>query len=124
MDAKNAKNHVTLVAGLHIGLGALTMISGALIYFGMHFAWGFIPDDEEIPRELLSAIFSFIPAIVLFFGVIDLLAGIALFSYKQWSRVFMIIVSAINCFNIPIGTAKGIYSIWALMQPDVLELFE
>jgi hypothetical protein len=34
------------------------------------------------------------------------------------------IVSAINCLNIPVGTAKGIYSIWVLMQPETIDLFE
>ncbi len=26
-------------------------------------------------------------------------------------------------FNVPIGTAIGVYSIWVLMQPETVELF-
>ena len=124
MDAKQAKGHVSLVAGLHIGYGALKLIGALFLLMAMRFAWGFIPDEEEIVRDMLQIFFSILPSILAFFGIIDILAGIALFSYKPWSRVFMIIISALNCLNIPIGTAIGVYSLWALMKPEVLDLFE
>lgn len=124
MDEKRAKNHVNLVAGLHIGFGALGIFGALIVFLGLKFAWGFIPYDEDIPREIFTALMTFIPGIIAFFGLIDIIAGFSLFSYKQWSRTLMIIISAINCLNIPIGTAKGVYSIWALMQSEVMELFE
>lgn len=124
MDAKQAKGNVSLVAGLHIGYGALKIFGAIFLLLAMRFAWGFIPDEEEIVRDLLQTLFSILPTIVAFFGIIDLLAGVALLSYKPWSRVFMIIVSALNCLNIPIGTAIGVYSLWALMKPEILVLFE
>jgi hypothetical protein len=36
----------------------------------------------------------------------------------------VMIVSAMNCLNVPVGTAKGVYSLWVLMQPETIELFE
>ncbi len=124
MDTTNAKGHVTLVAGLHIGYGALKLIAAMIVFLAMRFAWGFIPDEDEIAHQVFKTLLSILPSVIAFFGFIDVLAGIALFSYKQWSRVIMIAVSALNCLNIPIGTAIGVYSIWALMKPEVLELFE
>jgi hypothetical protein len=124
MDAKQAKGHVSLVAGLHIGYGVLKIFGSIFMLLAMRFAWGFIPDEEEIVRDMLRMLFSILPSILAFFGIIDVLAGIALFSYKSWSRVLMIIISALNCLNIPIGTAIGVYSLWALMKPEVLALFE
>jgi hypothetical protein len=124
MDTKQAKGHVSLVAGLHIGYGALKLIGALVVYLAMRFAWGFIPEEDEIAQKVLSAIFSILPTVLAFFGIIEVIAGIALLNYKQWSRILMIIVSALNCLNIPIGTAIGVYSLWALMKPEVLELFE
>jgi hypothetical protein len=124
MDTKNAKNHVTLVAGLHIGYGILKIIVALIVFMAMHFAWSFIPDQEETARLVLSTILSILPMIVVFFGLLDIIAGISLLSYKPWTRIFVIIVSALNCLNIPIGTGIGIYSIWTLMQPEVLAIFE
>jgi len=124
MDTKQAKGHVSLVAGLHIGYGALKIIGALVLFLGIRFAWGFIPEEDEIAKDILTTVFSILPGFVALFGIIDLLSGIALFSYKQWSRVFVIVVSALNCLNIPIGTAIGVYSLWAMMKPEVLELFE
>ncbi len=124
MDNKNAKGHVTLVASLHIGFGALTVLAAIIIFLIFNFADGFIEDIDEIGHTVIKYIGTLLPMVILFFGGIDILAGVALFTYKQWSRVLMLIISAINCLNIPIGTAKGVYSIWALLQPEVMEMFE
>lgn len=124
MDTKNAKSHVSLVAGLHIGYGALKLVGAFVVYLGIRFAWGFIPEEEEIAQEVLAALFSILPTVIAIFGIVDVFAGISLFSNKQWSRVLVIAVSVLNCLNIPIGTGIGVYSIWALMQPEVQEMFE
>lgn len=124
MDQKKAKSHVTLVAVLHIAFGALTILGAIIVLIVFQFSENFIPEDEYIAHDVLKSLALIIPGSIAFFGFIDLLAGVSLFSYKQWSRVFVIVVSAINCLNIPVGTAKGVYSIWALMQPEVQEMFE
>lgn len=124
MEIKNPKSHVTLVAALHIGFGALTILGGFIALFFLSFATGFVEEYDEVGTMVMNWVTAFVPMLVFVFGGIDVLVGIALFSYKQWARILMMIVSAINCLNIPIGTAKGVYSIWALMQPEVMELFE
>ena len=124
MDEKKAKSHVNLVAVLHICFGALSIFAAIITLILMKFATNFIPEEEVLAIDILSSITFIIPAIIAFFGVIDLLAGASLYTYKQWSRVLVIVVSALSCMNIPIGTAKGVYSIWVLMQPDVQKLFD
>jgi len=124
MDKQKAKSHVSVVAILHICFGALGILGAIITFIAIAFATNFVPEEEDIARNILSTVSVIIPTIIGFFGLIDLLAGASLFSYKHWSRVLVIVVSAINCLNIPIGTAKGVYSIWALMQPEVQELFE
>lgn len=124
MDERKARSHVTLVGVLHICFGALSILGGLIIFIAIHFAGNFIPEEEDLARNILGSISIIVPSLIGVFGFIDLLCGVTLFSYKQWSRVFVIVISAINCLNIPIGTAKGVYSIWALMQPDVQKLFD
>lgn len=124
MEVKNPKSHVTLVAALHIGFGILTVIAGVITFIILNFAGSFVEEYDEVGKLVMNYISTFVPLLIFFFGGIDILAGVALFSYKQWSRVFMLVISAINCLNIPIGTAKGVYSIWALMQPDIMKLFD
>ena len=124
MDEKKARSHVNLVAVLHIALGAITVFGAIITFIAINFGLNFIPEEEEIPIEIIRSIIAILPLTMGIFGVIDILAGAALYSYKQWARILVIVISAINCLNIPIGTAKGVYSIWALMVPEVQELFE
>jgi hypothetical protein len=97
---------------------------GALaIFFTFHFIYQFVEDDL-IAQEVLAFIGNSIAILVLFFSSLGVIGGIGLFSYRPWARILVMIVSAINCLNVPVGTAKGIYSIWVLMQPETIELFE
>lgn len=89
----------------------------------LHVAFGFL-ENEPIAEKVLSLLGNTISLIIVFFSSLGVIGGIGLFSYKPWARILVMIVSAINCLNIPIGTAKGIYSIWVLMQKETLDLFE
>jgi len=127
MDVKTAKNHVTFVGVLHIGFGALNVLAALIVFFTFNYLTGFIsdlPDADEVPMEIFDWIRGFTVVLLSAFGIIDILAGALLFTYKNGARIFMLVISAINCLNIPIGTAKGVYSIWALMQKEVMVLFE
>lgn len=123
MKKTTMKSHITLVAALHIGFGILTLLGALLTFIALNFAGYFAGEYDEVARTVLAYIGTIVPLVILFFGALDIFAGAALFSYQPWSRILMIIVSAINCLNIPIGTAKGIYSIWVLMQPEAMEMF-
>lgn len=124
METVKAKNHVNLVAVLHIVFGALTIAGAIVLLFLMQFAGHYIPEDESLAREIIGSIGYLLAGFIAFFGLIGLLAGASLYSYRQWARILVIVISAISCLNIPIGTAKGVYSIWALMQPEVQDLFK
>jgi hypothetical protein len=81
-------------------------------------------EQEPVAEQILEFLGGTVSLLILFFASLGIIGGIGLFSYKPWSRILVMIVSAINCLHIPIGTAKGIYSIWVLMQPETIELFE
>lgn len=123
MDDKNIKQHVTFVGALHIGFGILGLIGALLIFITFGFVLGLVEDDP-VAVSILSVLGRVLPFLILFFAAFDIIGGIGLFSYSAWARILILIISAINCLNIPIGTAKGIYSIWVLMQKEAIELFE
>ncbi|MFH0759368.1 MAG: hypothetical protein V2B15_18925 [Bacteroidota bacterium] len=117
------KQHVSFVGALHIGFGILGLIGALAVYITFNFAHGFV-ESEPIAEEILTFLGGTVSLLILFFACLGIIGGIGLFSYKPWARILVMIVSAINCLNIPIGTAKGVYSIWVLMQPETIELFE
>ena len=120
---RNMKQNVSLVGALHVGFGILGILGALAIYLSFNFANSFI-EDEPIAEKILPFVRNTLSLIVLFMSSLGVIGGIGLFSYKPWARIMVMIVSAINCLNIPIGTAKGAYSLWVLMQPETIELFE
>jgi hypothetical protein len=77
------------------------------------------------PPEFMAMFqwFYLIFAIVLIAsGVLNLLSGLFIRARKH--RTFSIVVSAINCLHIPLGTALGVFTIIVLMRESVRELYE
>ena len=123
METRNIKQHITFVGALHIGFGILGLIGALVLYITFGFVIGLV-EHEPIAVAVLTALGRGLPLLMLFFSALGIVGGIGLFSYSAWARILILIISAINCLNIPVGTAKGIYSIWVLMQKEAIALFE
>ena len=123
METNKMKQHVSFVGALHVGFGILGLLGALTVFIIFNFAQGFVV-EEPLAEEILSFIGGTLSILIMFFASLGIIGGIGLFSYKPWARILVMIVSAINCLNIPIGTAKGVYSIWVLMQKETVELFE
>ena len=117
------KKHVTVVGVIHIAFGVLGLIGALTVFFALHFARGFV-SNEEIPEMVLSMLAISLPLLIGFMSTLGLVGGIGLLAYKNWARYMVIIVAAIGCINIPIGTMKGVYSLWVLLQDETVRLFE
>ena len=117
------KKHVTVVGVIHIAFGVLGLIGALTVFFALHFARGFV-SNEEIPEMVLSMLAISLPLLIGFMSTLGLVGGIGLLAYKNWARYMVIIVAAIGCLNIPIGTLKGVYSLWVLLQDETVRLFE
>jgi len=120
---RDMKKHVTVVGALHIGFAILGLIGALAIFLSINFAQTFVT-GEDIPVKVLTAIKIFIPGLIAVVSLLSIIGGIGLFSYSEWARILIIVMSAINCLNVPIGTAKGVYSIWALLQDETIRLFK
>ena len=120
---RNMTQHVSFVGALHIGFGLLGVAGALAIFFGFQFLFQLV-EDEPIAQNVLSFIGNSLGLILLFISTLGVIGGIGLFSYRSWARILVMIVSALNCLNVPVGTAKGIYSLWVLMQPETIDLFE
>ena len=120
---RDMRKHVTVVGALHIGFAILGLVGALVVFLSINFAQSFV-EGEEIPVRVLSAVKVFLPGLMAVVSLLSIIGGIGLFSYRQWARILVIVMSAINCLNVPIGTAKGVYSIWALLQDETIRLFK
>ena len=123
MEDNKMKKHVTVVGAIHIGFGILGLIGALAVFFALHFAKGFV-SNEEVPTVVLSFLSISIPLLIGFMSTLGLVGGIGLLSHLSWARYLIIVVAALGCLNIPIGTLKGVYSLWVLLQDDTVKLFE
>ena len=115
------KQHVTLVAALHIGLGVFELALACMLVVIL-LGVGRIADDADAARIL-----GFIGIVAFFFLTVFALPGIVggfgLMQNQEWARILVLVLSVLNLFNVPIGTMIGAYSIWVLLQEDTAQLF-
>lgn len=122
MEDTRMKKHVMVVGAIHIGFGFLGLIGAVVLFFALTFAKGLIP-ESEIPIMILQFLSLSLPLLVGFMSTLGLVGGIGLLSFQSWARYLIIVVAALGCLNIPIGTLKGVYSLWVLMQDETVQLF-
>lgn len=122
-QVRDMRKHVTVVGALHIGFGIIGIIGALIIFLSVDFAQSFV-QGEEVAITVLTAVKIILPALIGVISLLSVIGAIWLFSYRDWARILIIVMSAINCLNVPIGTAKGVYSIWALVQDDTIKLFK
>lgn len=123
MEDSKIKKHVVVVGAIHIGFGFIGLIAAVAVFVAINFAKGFV-GGEEIPEMVLSFLSVSLPLLIGFMATLGLVGGIGLLSFQSWARYLVIVVAALGCLNIPIGTLKGVYSLWVLLQDETVKLFE
>ena len=116
------ERHINVVAALQIGLAILGLFIAGLIFTFFHLLGDFVDDNEA--NLVLGIIANVIMVVSIIFSVPGILAGIGLFKRKEWARILTLILSVLNLMSFPLGTAVGVYSIWALVSPEVVEEFK
>lgn len=117
------KKHVTVVAAIQVGFGILGLIAALALFIVFNFVKTQVAHDE-VASTVIQIIGTSLPLMVGFLSTLGLVGGIGLFGYKPWARYIVIVVSALGLLNIPIGTLKGVYFLWVLLQNDTIRLFE
>jgi hypothetical protein len=115
------EKHINVVAALQIGLSIFCLLITFLIFTVLKFVGGFV--DDANGATILSLIADIIAIVFIAVSIPGILAGMGLYKRKEWARLLTLILSVIEIFNFPFGTAIGIYSIWALIQPETIAAF-
>jgi len=115
------ESHVTAVAALRIGYNTLGVIFG-LIILTVLATIGAITHDEDA-NIILSIVGFVVGGGLIVLSIPGIIGGIGLLKHKEWARILVLILSAMDLINIPIGTAVGVYSLWVLVQDETAKLF-
>ena len=115
------QEHIRLLGILWLALGAINTVGSLGILFASNFVYGhvFTPDNgPPVPRNLLHFILMSVGTFVLAKAAVELIAGWGLLRREPWARMLTIVLAFFSLFNIPFGTALGIYTLWVLLPSE------
>jgi ABC-type glycerol-3-phosphate transport system permease component len=113
------QEHVHLLGILWLAVSALSAVGGmVLLLLGTAFfphlhEMTQVPSD--VPTGFLASLLSTLGILVLAKAACGFIAGWGLLRYESWARVVALVLAFISLFNIPFGTAIGIYTMWVML---------
>ncbi|HXZ33908.1 MAG TPA: zinc ribbon domain-containing protein [Terriglobales bacterium] len=111
--------HIRLLGILWLALSALNAVAGVFLLILANALFPHLREmgaaPPDVPVGFLHSLFGAIGAIVLLKALIGFFAGWGLLQRESWARVLTIVLAFLALFNIPFGTALGIYSLWVLL---------
>ena len=123
-SSNNMAQQLNIFGWINIIFGIIGILGGLCAGF-IIFSSGLIAATEE-PEALgiLTIVGTFVVGLVTLISLPAILGGWGLLRRKSWARILMIILSALNILNIPIGTAIGAYGLWILLNEETKYLLE
>jgi hypothetical protein len=116
------EKHLTLISVINIVFGIILLLVGLGLFIAVA-GGGLISQDSE--AIFITGIVGMFFAV--FFTVLaipGIIGGVGLLKHKDWARILMLIIAILDFMAIPFGTIIGIYTIWALMKDETIELFQ
>jgi hypothetical protein len=120
------KKHITVVGAIHIGFGIVGLIAAFIVLLVL-IGTGVLVlsiEGDELPLTIMASVAVFVAIILGILSIPEIIGGIGILKLKNWARYLVLVIAIFNLFNIPLGTAIGIYSIWVLMQDQTESLFD
>ena len=124
MSSQDAETHTNIVGWLHIVLSALGLLAVAfvmLVFVGIGLLLAATEGSEAM--GILAVLGTLVGTFLFLVSAPGLIGGIGVLKRQNWARILVLILSVLQLFNVPFGTAVGIYSLWALTRAETIALF-
>jgi len=125
------REQLRLLAIFHYVVGALLGLCSFIPVIHLALGWLMVFRPHalgpgEAPPAFMGWAFMIFAVLAILAGltlaVLTLVAGRSLARFRR--RTFCIVIAALLCLFMPIGTALGVFTIIVLMRPTVQQLFE
>lgn len=125
------EQHLKLLAMFWHIYAALNVIGGCVGLFYVGFGVFFLLADVDqsggdAPPEAIGWVMVVAGAFVLFltvlFAVLDVMVGLSLPKHKRY--ILCLVVAAIACLSVPLGTVLGVFTFIVLGRPTVKAKFD
>jgi len=111
--------HIRFLGILWLALSALNAVGGLVLFVLANTLFAHLHEMPNVPPDVpagfLHSLFSVLGFIVLAKAAAGFIAGWGLLQREPWARMLTIVLAFLALFNIPFGTALGIYSLWVLL---------
>jgi hypothetical protein len=100
------------ISGVLAGLTALSLMAlgiGAAVLMAS-------PQSAGVAASVAAGTFFILAVLLLAYAAASIAAGRGLRRREHWSRLVALILSLINLFVVPFGTALGVYAFWVLLR--------
>lgn len=112
------KQHLHLLGILWLAMSALNAVGGLILLLVGNTLIPHLHEmgaPQEMPTGFISSLLGVLGIIVLAKAACGFLAGWGLTQRESWARVLALVLAFISLFNIPFGTAIGVYTMWVLL---------
>ena len=124
------EQHIKVLGILNIVFGSLGALSGIVILIIFSGAYGIVgalssyQSEAAIALPIIAVVGGAIAMLLLILSAPAIIAGIGLLQFRSWAKILGIVVSALHIFNVPFGTALGIYGLWVLCSQQSQGCFD
>jgi hypothetical protein len=116
------QEHIHLLGILWLAVSALNAMGGVALYIVANTI--FARDGGVGAPAFLHPLLSVVSIFILAKAALGFLGGWGLMQREPWARILVIILAFISLFNIPFGTAVGVYTMWVLLPGDSEQEYE
>ena len=117
------KKHIQIVAALHIALGVLSLMGAIIVFVVLGIAGGIVVSQGQNQAAGILGITAIVlGAFLAVLALPGIIGGWALLTGRSWGRPLVLVLGVLHLINIPLGTALGIYTLWALLHEPVSQL--
>jgi hypothetical protein len=118
MRAGRVQEHVHLLALLWLAVSALNVVGSVILYIIANTLFRRLPElgAPEPSTWFLRPLLSVVAIFILAKAAIGFVAGWGLLQREPWARVVALVLAFVSLFNVPFGTAVGVYTMWVLLS--------
>jgi hypothetical protein len=107
--------------------GAVISIALLFIFGGVSGLMALSAEDSNVPMRAITVtgvVAVWLVVLTLLVSAPLIVAGFGVLRFRPWARVLIIIISALNLLNLPLGTAVGMYSLSVMLSVEAEYLFQ
>jgi len=116
------RQHIRLLGILWLAMSAMNAVGGVAVIIVAHTLFG--PRGISGPPLFLQPLLTFVGILILAKAAIGFFSGWGLLRRQPWARMLTIVLAILSLFNIPFGTALGVYSLWVLLPAESERQYE